>query len=125
MGTRSTVKFIDYEQCVCSIYQQYDGYPDGVGLTLAEFLAKLEIVNGYGLNPVNQANGISCLAAQYVAQEKKGVGGLYMTHSADIQEYNYIVSLAHDELHITVHDSEAKELFKGSMKQFLNFCKRR
>jgi hypothetical protein len=96
MGTRSTVKFYRNKHnekpnvCVASIYQQYDGYLEGVGKELIEWLKTFTIVNGIGLDEeIKIANGIDCLAAQYIKDHKADVGGLYMTDKEDVQEYNY------------------------------------
>jgi hypothetical protein len=73
MGTRSTVKFYRNKHnekeivCVASIYQQYDGYLEGVGKELIEWLKTFTIVNGISLDEeIKIANGIDCLAAQYI-----------------------------------------------------------
>ena len=77
---------------VASIYQQYDGYPDGVGMELAEFLALKTVINGFGVESMEtHANGAGCLAAQYIKEFKTGIGGFYMTSKEDTQEYNYKV----------------------------------
>ena len=58
MGTRSTIAFIDkrvtkdgkvYTDELVRIYQQYDGYPSGVGKQLATWLSGKTIVNVYGI----------------------------------------------------------------------------
>ena len=42
MGTRSITKFIESDgnkqSAICAMYEQFDGYPTGHGLDLAEFL---------------------------------------------------------------------------------------
>jgi hypothetical protein len=86
MGTRSLIYFeeVDAEGNVTVyvvIYQQYDGYPEGVGATLASFLKRMRIVNGYNSNDEksgNVANGFDCLIPQFIAQEKKGIGNFYI-----------------------------------------------
>ena len=93
MGTRSVIKFQEDGETICAIYQQFDGYIEGVGATLFEFLDEITIVNGLSLDqPERVANGVGCLAAQFIAQFKAGAGGFYMTHPSDSQEYNYIVN---------------------------------
>lgn len=119
MGTRSTVKFYDGEDCICSIYQQYDGYLSGVGKELAEFLQSKKIVNGYNMETQNQANGMGCLSAQYVAQHKKGIGNLYMTTSYNRQEYNYVVRLSADNKVIIKAFSGQHCVFQGTPTKFL------
>lgn len=136
MGTRSTVKF--YEEYkeeripICSVYQQYDGYPSGVGLVLAEFLNSRTLVNGFGVDMDSKtfANGMGCLSAQYVAQIKKGIGGVYMTSADDSQAYNYeVIGLIADgrgaaTLKVTVKDYGGELIFDGDVEEFLEFCER-
>ena len=96
MGTRSTIKFFGEEKeieknySIASIYQQYDGYLSGVGKNLISWLKDIHMVNGIDINGgMKVANGIGCLAAQYIAEHKKSAGGLYMTSENDTEEYNY------------------------------------
>lgn len=119
MGTRSTVKFYDGEDCICAIYQQYDGYLEGVGKSLAEFLESKKMVNGYNHAVPNEANGVGCLSAQYIAENKNGVGGLYMTTVDDEQEYNYIVRLSADKGLIMKAFEERHCIFQGTPLHFL------
>ena len=64
-------------------YQQFDGYPAGVGKDLAEFISKIKLVNGIPL-PRNEvklgemANGAGCLFAQIVQHFKTEIGGVYI-----------------------------------------------
>ena len=134
MGTRSTVKF--YEEYkeeripIYSVYQQYDGYPRGVGLVLAKFLNSKTLVNGFGVDMDSKtfANGMGCLSAQYVAQIKKGIGGVYMTSADDSQAYDYeVIGLITDgmgaaTLRVTVKGYGGKLIFDGDVKEFLEFC---
>ena len=76
MGTRSLTTFIEtyteretgkkIKNEVVTMYRQYDGYPTGHGIELAEFLADGKVVNGFGMDKTKQFNGIGCLAAQVV-----------------------------------------------------------
>jgi hypothetical protein len=117
MGTRSTVKFYQDQQIVASIYQQYDGYISGVGYDLAKWLKTKTVVNGFSAETMEAgfANGMGCLAAQYVRENKVKIGGFYMTTVDDEQEYNYEVRLVDDGFEITV------EGFKGSPDELLNY----
>ena len=36
------------EKIMVSIYNHYDGYPEGLGVTLASYLNDMKIVNGLG-----------------------------------------------------------------------------
>lgn len=93
MGTRSVIKFQENGETLCAIYQQFDGYLEGVGATLFEFLDGITIVNGLSFGqPKRVANGVGCLAAQFIAEQKSGAGGFYMTHPSDSQEYDYYVN---------------------------------
>ena len=97
MGTRATVKFFETgskgsrPKLLLSVYHQYDGYTDGVGKALVEFISGLRLVNGFGSRDSAVANGAGCLAAQYLAKFKDGVGNVYCTTADDEQDYDYEV----------------------------------
>ena len=99
MGTRSTITFIagnEYGNIpLVKIYQQYDGYIKGVGYELANWLLKKNIVNGFNERNDIDANGIGCLAAQFIRDFKKEIGGLYVIPNDpdDCEDYNYEVVL--------------------------------
>jgi len=124
MGTRSTVKFYnefseDNNECVMCVYHQFDGYMTGVGFELAKFLNGKTIVNGIGVNQTMEqgyANGMCCLAAQYVVKFKKTVGGFYMSHMDGVESYNYEVRLVNSKIIIKVDD-----IFEGTPDELLNF----
>lgn len=122
MGTRSTVKFYnedDDNTPILSVYHQYDGYIEGIGHDLANFLKDKTIVNGYGSNQSMKtgfANGMGCLAAQYVAVNKKDIGGLYIVGPDNKQEYNYEVRVDGDRFIIKVDD-----IFEGTPADLLVF----
>jgi hypothetical protein len=61
------------------IYKQTDGYPEGMGMKLANFLEGYKIINGIPPNPdPKSANGIHDLAAQLVAELTNGIGEIYL-----------------------------------------------
>lgn len=125
MGTRSTVKFYNeggYTP-ILSVYQQYDGYPSGVGRQVFEFLNNKTIVNGFDMDDKmgTHANGIGCLAAQFVAENKTRIGGFYITNSKDVQEYNYVIKFENEAFKITVKDWEGKRIFNGTLAEFGEF----
>lgn len=128
MGTRSTVTFYDeYDlNCIASIYQQYDGYPEGVGYELAVFLENIQMVNGfgYGAKMGEVANGMGCLAAQYIAKIKVGVGGVYLVDKNSLQEYNYTVHWNDEaeDIEVGVFDWENNVIFAGNRQEFLRWC---
>ena len=83
MGTRSVTNVMDEDgkTVMVSLYRQYDGYPEGHGEELAEFLKDMKIVNGISLGEGENdrcANGMGCLAAQIVSHFKDGIGGFYL-----------------------------------------------
>lgn len=104
MGTRSTTTVYDGEVPILSFYGQYDGYPDGLGETLAKFLTGKTVVNGIpaGASKAEQAsivNGPGDLAIRllvFVKNEHGGVdkpGGFYAVnheHTGD-EDYHYDV----------------------------------
>jgi hypothetical protein len=88
MGTRSQTHFIEtykddkgklVKNKFCNMYRQMDGYPEGHGMELAEFLAKGKLVNGINVDEKELVfNGMGCLAAQVIAHFKDGAGGIYI-----------------------------------------------
>ena len=78
MSTRSIVTIKDEKKKkIIEIYIQYDGYPEGVGKDLLDFIATGKMVNGIGKDP-NVFNGIGCFAAQLVAHLKNCAGDVYL-----------------------------------------------
>ena len=117
------------------MYRQYDSYPIGHGLEIAEFLNPIQLVNGFGRDTDTEkiANGVGCLAAQFVAHFKHDVGGFYLypPNSKDCgEEYTYTIKVNDIESYntdkqyvITVKDYGKKQIFKGNLEQFTTFCK--
>lgn len=119
MGTRSTVKFYDEQnELILSVYHQFDGYLDGVGHELAEFLNSKKLITGIGDQDISGgfANGMGCLAAQYVKEKKGRIGGLYIGRAGDAQEYNYRVRFVDGKAMIEVDD-----FFTGTPDELLSF----
>lgn len=141
MGTRSLTYFIDpdyTDEPAACMYRQMDGYPSGHGRELAEFLAPITIVNGYGSGDAagTHANGPGCLAAQVVAHFKndQGIGGIYLeptTRTAQWEDYVYKV-FANEETQIRVEvyrvrdpDAEHELLFSSSPTEMLAWIEAR
>ena len=103
MGTRSTILFInnyeDGETPLAKIYQQYDGYLEGVGMQLCSYILGKKIVNGYTTEQQNglYANGFDDLVTMFIADHKHGIGNLHLiTPTTDRStnefcDYNYEV----------------------------------
>ncbi len=126
MGTRSLTFVYDtyrdgHEPILC-LYRQYDGYPSGHGVELAEFLRGKRVVNGLGRDNSNVFNGMGCLAASLVANFKTAAGGFYI-HAPivgrdDGQDYEYHIY----EDRVVVKNYSGNEMFAGNWDKFSNFC---
>lgn len=104
-----------------SIYQQSDGYFEGVGEDLKEFLNGFTIVNGISIDiPRKSANGMECLAAQLVSHLKHGIGGTYITTPGNIQEYNYDIFIKNNRLRLIGVSEDGNETKKFKFKSTVN-----
>ena len=80
MSTRATIRIAKREEGVSfnehtedyhtQIYHHYDGYPEFLGVALAEFFDGFQVTNGNG--PKRSANGLGCLSAQLLTHLKLG-----------------------------------------------------
>jgi len=109
MGTRClTVVEDENGNEILNMMRQMDGYPEGHGAELAEFLKDMVIVNGVSMNDTRKiANGMGCLAAQLVAHFKDYVGEFYLMppkHRGFDEEYVYTVKLCNGKLVTSVFD---------------------
>ncbi len=117
MGTRSTINFIENEVSVIKLYNQFDGYIEGVGYDLAKFLKDYKVVNGMTGDRTNIANGIDCLALQYISKFKTKPGNMYIVGEECEESYNYTVYLDDDnKIKIKVDD-----IFDGYPEELLSF----
>lgn len=141
MGTRSTITFIERvnagDSIAAQIYQQYDGYLEGVGKSLAEWLIPKIMVNGIPDYEHDYANGIGDLAAQFVHDFKDNIGYLYL-YSPDWDaeawcDYNYKViqtigkdetGNADDVLTIEVSNWGEEPFFVGKPSELLEYIKK-
>jgi hypothetical protein len=139
MGTRSLTHFIErYKEKskdkrrkpivkdteIVVMYRQYDGYPSGHGIQLAEFLAKGKLVNGISFAESQLVfNGMGCLAAQVVSNFKEGAGNIYL-HTAGTkdcwEDYDYYVIGDVDTKELILKCvSGSKVVFEGTPKEFI------
>ncbi len=116
MGTRSLTRVIEtyrdekknkqVKVQLVNMYRQYDGYPEGHGTELADFLKGGKVVNGLSYNDEGLVfNGGGCLAAQMIAHFKDGAGGIYIepiTAKNCGQEYEYEVIVDFDTKEVTL-----------------------
>ena len=140
MGTRSKTSFIEKiggkKRHLVSVYQQYDGYIEGVGYDIANYILSKKIINGISGDTKDKANGFGCLIAQFIRDFKTDVGGLYIVEEVDTQEYNYNIIFdsdlyydgdffsdknTNDYFEIEVIDWNNKLLYSGSLEGLLEF----
>ncbi len=127
MGTRSLTfvyeEYKDGAEPILCLYRQYDGYPEGHGAELAEFMSGFTIVNGLGAKTERKiANGAGCFAAQLVAHFKTDPGQFYI-HAPilgrdDGQDYEYHIF----RNNVVVKNYNGNEIFNGSWDNFADFC---
>jgi hypothetical protein len=138
MGTRClTIVYNEQGQPLVNLYRQYDGYPSGHGVELAEFLQDFNMISGIGAKTEQRtANGMGCLAAQVVAHFKESVGGFYIYSVEDTdcgQDYEYHVYAEAGNLCVRVKDrgcnmfgltmSDKDEcIFNGPVAKFFDYC---
>ena len=108
MATRSLVRFARREEGVSfsehpekievQVYKHYDGYPSGHPTDLAKWLTNKKIVNGIGRDSWNVANGLGCLAAQYIAAFKQDAGDIYVENPDTVRVWiDYITYIWGDD----------------------------
>ena len=88
MGTRATVSIAKREEGVSfsekpdkvlvSIYHHFYGYPEYLGVTLANYLEDKKIVNGLGDRNAPVFNGLGCMAASIIKELKDEPGNVYI-----------------------------------------------
>ena len=138
MGTRSlTFVYDESGDKIINLYRQYDGYPEGHGQELAEFLNNGTLVNGLRLVDEGKFyNGMGCLAAQLVGHFKQSAGGFYLypvTTDDCGQDYEYHIYYDDGTLKIKVmncgfnmfgmtQDSTYEPIFEGTLAEFTKFC---
>jgi hypothetical protein len=139
MGTRALTFVYEGDKAIVNMYRQYDGYPSGHGLDLAQFLTRGQLVNGLSGKDTMSFNGMGCLAAAMVANFKETPGGFYIHSVEDTecgQDYEYHVYEREGEIRVRVTDrgcnmfgltmSDTNEsLFDGTAVEFLDFCTER
>lgn len=123
MGTRSLTFVYEDNKAIINMYRQFDGYPEGHGQELADFLGGFAaITNGIRVGETRKtANGMGCLAAQLVANFKTEVGGFYLypTSAKDCgQDYEYHVY----QDKVVIKDYDGGQVFKGTWQEFNDFC---
>ena len=132
MGTRSLTTVIEsykdkdekvYNTKLLTMYRQMDGYPEGMGSDLAEFLLNGKLVDGIKVsgNEGLTFNGTGCLAAQLVAHFKKGCGGYYMVKPGSTghgEQYRY--EIVSDEENGTISLRAYEVGYMNSKNKYVN-----
>ena len=148
MGTRSLTFVYDTYKAkngravhrpIINLYRQYDGYPEGHGAELVEFLKQFTLTNGLGAGMPSSrtANGMGCLAAQLVSNFKGDEAGqfyLYPTDAKDCgQDYEYhiysngptfrikVVNKGCNMFGLTMSDTN-EVIFDGILAKAESFC---
>jgi len=137
MGTRHTYRIIEtyksnnpelgqVEEPICLIYGQYDGYPSGTPIQVAKFIESGKMVNGYGPDSKEIVfNGTGCMTAQLIKHLKDGTGNIYVQalssrlNSGEDYSYDIICDFDTKKVTMIAYDWKDKQLFKGSLKQFI------
>jgi hypothetical protein len=134
MATRSLVRFARREEGVSfsehpervevQVYKHYDGYPSGHPTALAEFLKDFKIVNGLGQDTHKVANGLGCLAAQYVAAFKEKSGDIYVespdTERSWIDYVTYVWVADNKSIWMSIFNDEDECIFVGKPQELIN-----
>lgn len=131
MGTRSTYRIIekngqDQDQ-LALIYVQYDGYPQGHPMRIAEWLSGATVVNGFNSTTPSLAfNGAGCLAARMVGYLKEDkIGNVYLQafstrgNSGEDYMYDIVVHENESRIEMIAYDSYESKIFEGTPQQFV------
>ena len=134
MGTRATIHIAKREEGVSfseipknklvSIYNQYDGYPEGLGVTIASYLDNKTIVNGIGVDRNTVFNGLGCLAASLIAELKEEAGNVYIDNPDCPHgwlDYEYVVwGNSGKGIWISIFDYNRNCIFVGKPSKLQN-----
>ena len=134
MGTRATIHIAKREEGVSfseipekklvSIYHHYDGYPEGLGVTIASYLDNKTIVNGLGGDRDTVFNGLGCLAASLIAELKEEAGNVYIDNPDFPHgwlDYEYVVwGNSGKGIWISIFDYNRNCIFVGKPSKLQN-----
>lgn len=125
MGTSSiTHVFNEDGVLLVSLQGQMDGYLEGHGKELVDFIDGKKIINGItpGKDLSNSFNGMECLAAALVAHFKTSIGDYYLAVPVDemedeLDDYVYRVKLIKNQITITANGKRIYPKSKSSLKK--------
>ena len=115
---------IEPYKTIVDIYHHWDGYPEGLGVTLAYYLEEKKITNGLSSKDNEDLifNGMGCLAASLVAYLKDGPGDVYIepreSHGWIDYQY-YIWGDTYKDIWISIF-SEGECIFVGLPVQLID-----
>ena len=110
MGTRALIHIKESDkqsQTLCTIYRQFDGYPEGLGKDILAIIQNKWISNGI---QEDAFNGMGCLAAWLIGELKEDIGNVYIypPDAVDVgEEYTYTVYTSDRQLNF----GEVKAIF--------------
>ena len=107
---------------IVDIYHHWDGYPEGLGVTLASYLNGYHVVNGLGRENDKLFNGMGCLAASLVAELKDGPGNVYIEDRGShgwIDYHYYIWGADYKSIWISIFDGD-ECIFVGKPQALLD-----
>ena len=134
MATRAMISIVKREEgvsfseipnkTIVDIYHHWDGYPEGLGVTLGWYLSGRKIVNGISsdMNEDLVNNGMGCLAASLVAHLKDGPGNVYIEGREKhtwIDYYYYIWGDEGKTIYISIF-SDDRCIFVGEPEDLLD-----
>jgi len=134
MGTRATIHIAKREEGVSfseipenklvSIYHHYDGYPEYLGVTIADYIDGKRIVNGLGGDRGGIFNGLGCLAASLIAELKEEAGNVYIDNPDCPHgglDYEYVVwGDTGKDVWISIFDYNRNCIFVGKPSKLQN-----
>lgn len=94
MSTPCKINFYENEKYICTVYHHSNGYPDGVGNDIKEFIKSGKFINGLSINITERLfNGFGDCVAQYIAYVKKEPGSVYMISEKSWNtDYDYYIN---------------------------------
>ena len=138
MATRAMISIVKREEgvsfseipnrTIVDIYHHWDGYPEGLGVTLGWYLSGKRVVNGIGSKDNEDLifNGMGCLAASLVAHLKDGPGNVYIEGRDQhgwIDYHYYIWGYEGKTIYISIFD-DSECIFVGLPTQLLDTYER-
>ena len=112
------------DETIVDIYHHWDGYPEGLGVTLASYLDDMKITNGISSKDDSDYifAGLGCMAASIVAHLKDGPGNVYIEPREShgwIDYYYYIWGDEGKTIYISIF-SDDECIFVGEPEDLLD-----